>query len=174
MKNEEQSAFAEYLLKKRYSEATIASYCRLLKLLKIDNSISEPLKLYENINKCLKEYSVHSDIRSATISKVVANRYFEMKTGQHISEYIKDVHEMSILNDFYQYSVDFKKMTIEASKAECQHIQVFLKRVKKSTDIPLISPNLLDKDLRLMDFIGDICHANITERGCIYEIKLVA
>ena len=133
MKNEEQSAFAEYLLKKRYSEATIASYCRLLKLLKIDNSISEPLKLYENINKCLKEYSVHSDIRSATISKVVANRYFEMKTGQHISEYIKDVHEMSILNDFYQYSVDFKKMTIEASKAECQHIQVFLNTLDENT-----------------------------------------
>ncbi len=75
MKNEEHSAFAEYLLKKRYSAATIASYCRLLRLLKIDNSISEPLQLYENINKCLKEYSAYSSIRSATEQLQAARRW---------------------------------------------------------------------------------------------------
>jgi site-specific recombinase XerD len=126
MKNEEHSAFAEYLLKKHYSAATIASYCRLLRSLKIDYCISDPLQLYENINKCLKEYFACSGSRLATISKVVSNRYFEMKTGKQISELINCDHEISILNECYQYSVDFKKMTIEASKAECQHIRVFL------------------------------------------------
>lgn len=98
----------------------------MLKSLKIDDSLTESIQTYENINKCINEYSAHAGSRSITISKVVANRYFEMKTGRYISEFINDWHEIAMLNEFYQYSVDFKKMTVEASKAECQHIRMFL------------------------------------------------
>ncbi len=126
IKNGRNSAFAEYLLKKHYSATTIGSYCRMLRALKIDDSLTESSQLYENINKRLKEYSVHAGDRSIAISKVVVNRYFEMKTGLLFSAFNVKRHELVILKEFYHYSVDFKKMTIEASKAECQHIRAFL------------------------------------------------
>lgn len=132
MKNDDYTVFAQYLLKKQYSSATINMYCRMLKVLKIDGSLTEPNKIYENINKCLKEYSTYASNRLVAISKVVVNRYFEMKTEKHISEFINDKHEIAILKDFYQYSVEFKKMTIVASKAECQHIRAFLKYIDEN------------------------------------------
>jgi site-specific recombinase XerD len=128
MNDEHDSDFAEYLLDKHYSATTVGSYCRMLKNLKIDDSLIEPTQIYENINRCLDDYSSYAGSRAVAIAKVVVNRYFEMKTGRHVSEFINsnDRHEIAILNEFYQYSVNFKKMTVAASKAECQHIRFLL------------------------------------------------
>ena len=81
----------------------------MLKALKINDSLTETFQIYENINNCLKEYSTYASSRSTAISKVVANRYFEMKTGQSFLKFNEDRQDMSILNEFYHYSVDFKK-----------------------------------------------------------------
>ena len=42
MNDEHDSDFAEYLLDKHYSATTVGSYCRMLKNLKIDDSLIEP------------------------------------------------------------------------------------------------------------------------------------
>ncbi len=64
MKNSFIEDFSAYLLQKYYTAGTAESYCRSLKRLGIDYTISEPIQLYENIKMCLETYSSNVSGRS--------------------------------------------------------------------------------------------------------------
>lgn len=132
MKNNTIEDFAAYLLKNHYTARTTESYCRALKRLRIDYAIREPAHLYENIKMRLADFSSNISSRTLAITKVAANRYFEMLVGQSIAAFEISHREETtvdqILDKFYEYSVGFKGMSEKAAASEYRHIRSFLKQ----------------------------------------------
>lgn len=133
MKNNVIEDFATYLLQNHYTAGTTESYCRSLKRLGIDYSIRQPVQLYENIKMRLADSASNVSARTLAITKVAANRYFEMLVGQSITAFKishrKGTTADQILDEFYEYSVGFKDMSEKTAASEYRHIQAFLKQL---------------------------------------------
>lgn len=133
MKNNIIEDFAAYLQQNHYTAGTTESYCRALKRLGVDYTIREPAQLYENIKMRLTDSASNVSARTLAITKVAANRYFEMLVRQSITAFETSHRERiatdQILDKFYEYSVGFKGMSEKTAASEYRHIEAFLKQL---------------------------------------------
>lgn len=131
MNKKDFSDFSVYLRKKHYAHSTVCMYCDLLDRLGVNESISEPLQLFEHINKLLDGFSSQASKSTWHSARAAAGRYFEMVTGKAFAVFGKapgtDASIEGILSEFLEYSTGFKHIKPSTAKAECSHLRLFLK-----------------------------------------------
>jgi site-specific recombinase XerD len=103
--------------------------------------------LFEHINKSILRLSQDKSNSLIAQQKAAANLYFLMITGITFKDYATSIKKREaydeILEEFYNYSTEFKKITSQTVKSECNHIGSFLESIgyKTSNDILDICAN---------------------------------
>ncbi|QHQ61068.1 tyrosine-type recombinase/integrase [Anaerocolumna sedimenticola] len=122
--------FSAFLKTKGYAEQTIHSYSKALEIVSDTWDTDDPNVLYEHINSTLK--TLEPTLKTSTMHNIraAARQFFFLKTGTIYKDYVQKTNTQSgyadILNDFFIYSTEFKRITSESTKSECQHIKAFL------------------------------------------------
>lgn len=156
------ASFALYLQGKNYALSTVHMYCRLLDRMDIDYDISEPSQLHEHINIQLGSIEKEAAKSMVLSAKAAAARYFEMAVGDTLACFEENPIPKSpvdtILDEFLEYSTDYKKISETTAKAECRHLRVFLYRLngKYLQDPSLITTNEI-RDYVTNDLSGLKC-----------------
>jgi site-specific recombinase XerD len=135
---------------RNYSQFTIQKYCKSLGnfpngLYKLETNF-----LFEHIKKSKTNFSKnHSDSLIGN-HNAVANLYFLMLTGKTFRTYAKSIKKQKsydeILEEFYIYSIEFKKLNILTVKSECEHIGSFLECIGYKTFNDIL--NICANDVR--------------------------
>ena len=122
--------FSAFLKLRGYAEPTIRIYSKVLEIVSDTWNTNEPNLLYEHINSTLKTLEPTLDTSARHNIRAAARQFFLLKTGILYKNYVKKTNTQSgyddILNEFIIYSTEFKRITSESTKSECQHIKAFL------------------------------------------------
>jgi site-specific recombinase XerD len=119
-----------FMRERNYAKATIQKYC--ISLNNLPNRLYglEENLLFEHIKKSKIKFSKNNSISLIGNYNAAANLYFLMLTGKIFRAYAKSIKKQKsydeILEEFYIYSIEFKKLTLLTVKSECEHIGNFL------------------------------------------------
>lgn len=129
--------FSAFLKIRGYAEQTIHIYSKALEIVSNTWNTDDPNLLYEHINSTLK--TLEPTLKTSTKHNIraAARQFFLLKTGIIYKDYVHKTSRQSgyddILNDFFIYSTEFKSITSESAKSECQHIKAFLLYIGDAT-----------------------------------------
>lgn len=129
--------YEKFLMEKGYSEQTIRFYSKALEQTPDDWNTKVSAELYEHITKTL---TTAKELFSSTIYhslKPASHLYFLMITGISYKDYTRKHPEPTeydfILDEFFEYSTEFKGITTTSALAERQHVKSFLKYIGSSS-----------------------------------------
>lgn len=129
--------YSVFLKTRGYAEHTIHLYSQALEKVPDTWDTENPKYLYEHINSTLKKIEPTLKVTAWHNIRAAARQFFLFKTGNNYKDYIRKTDKQSdyatILNDFFIYSTEFKGITSESTKYECQHIKAFLLYLGKAT-----------------------------------------
>lgn len=113
-----------------YAKATIQKYCISLKNLPNRLYSLEENLLFEHIKKSKIKFSKNNSISLIGNYNASVNLYFLMLSGKTFKDYAKSIKKQKfydeIIEEFYVYSIEFKKISPLTVKSECTHIGSFL------------------------------------------------
>jgi len=122
--------FVAFLITRGYAKRTIQIYSEALENIPDTWETNDPKILYEHINNVLKKPSPTMSSTNIKNFRASIKQYFCLKTGLIYKDYDYKINHQScydnILNDFSIYSTDFKRISLNTTKSECQHIKKFL------------------------------------------------
>jgi len=125
-----ETTFTAFLRTRGYAERTIQIYSKGLENISNTWNTNDPCVLYEHINSTLKKLEPTLTASASHNVRAAARQYFLLKTGIIYKNYSFKINRQSIyadiINDFSVYSNEFKKITSNSTKSECQHIKKFL------------------------------------------------
>jgi site-specific recombinase XerD len=122
--------FSTFLRTRGYAEQTIRIYSKILGIVSDTWNTNDPKLLYEHINSTLKTLEPTLNLSTRHNIRAAARQLFLLKTGISYKDYANKTNRQSdytdILNDFFIYSTEFKGITSDSTKSECEHIKAFL------------------------------------------------
>ena len=130
-----------FMRERKYTKSTINDYCVSLKNLPDGLCNLKINLLFEHIKKSKIKFAQDKSNSLLGHHKAAANLYFLMITGITFRDYAISIKKQEaydeILEEFCNYSTEFKKITPQTVKAECEHIGSFLESIgyKTSNDI---------------------------------------
>lgn len=154
--------FTEFLRNKKYSEQTIRLYLNELEKIDIvDFKSAKDLDVFINstVNNAKNQGLTKSHIDSL---RAGLHQLFLMSFGITIKEYrsqnnSKDFIEL-LLDDFFNYSTNFKSQTISTAMAEKSHIRTFLNYIGFDASYDFSQMKIED----IIDFINT-CYTSLKE-----------
>jgi len=154
--------FTEFLRNKKYSERTIRLYLNELEKIDIvDFKSAKDLDVFINstVNNAKNQGLTKSHIDSL---RAGLHQLFLMSFGITIKEYrsqnnSKDFIEL-LLDDFFNYSTNFKSQTISTAMAEKSHIRTFLNYIGFDASYDFSQMKIED----IIDFINT-CYTSLKE-----------
>lgn len=148
-------SYVEYLERKGYSSRTIRFYSKALEQAPEIWNTETAQELYEHITNVLTMKRKHFSISAYHNITPASSLLFLMVSGTTIKEYSKQhtKHSVndSILDEFYRYSIEFKRMTDMSALAERHHVSEFLVYIGS---IPDNWSEIVAEDLR--DYVCDV------------------
>lgn len=122
--------FSAFLKIRGYAEQTIHIYSKVLESVSDTWNTDDPNLLYEHINSTLKTLEPTLNTSTRHNIRAAARQFFLLKTGTVYKDYTHKTNKQAgyadMINDFFIYSTEFKGITSESTKSECQHIKAFL------------------------------------------------
>lgn len=129
--------FSTFLRTRGYAEQTNHIYSKVLELVSDTWNTDDPKLLYEHINSTMKALEPTLKLTTKHNLRAAARQFFLLKTGIIYKDYVYKTNRQSayedILNDFFIYSTEFKGVTPNTSRSECQHIKTFLSYLGDTT-----------------------------------------
>lgn len=129
--------FSTFLRTRGYAEQTNHIYSKVLELVPNTWNTDDPKLLYEHINSTMKALEPTLKLTTKHNLRAAARQFFLLKIGIIYKDYVYKTNRQSayedILNDFFIYSTEFKGVTPNTSRSECQHIKTFLSYLGDTT-----------------------------------------
>lgn len=123
--------FEKFLGNKGYSPRTIHTYMKALEQAPDSWNVTEPQLLYEHIIYTLTDNNQTFSPSTRHNIGPASSLLFQMQTGEVFRNYDriqknKTTRNKELLEEFFKYSTEFKRITNMSATAECHHISVFL------------------------------------------------
>jgi len=129
--------YAEFLKDKGYSKRTIHCYSKALEQAPETWNTQVPQEIHEHITKTLATAKMNLTPTNRNNIKPASSLLFLMIAGITLKEYSRRHPQRSlhadILDEFFEYSTEFKGITILSAQAEQQHVKVFLEYIGNSS-----------------------------------------
>lgn len=133
MEHHQIQVFKEFMESQRYAARTICLYTTYLKRLPDFTVGIDEGTLFKHIKISLSELRCSCSKSELINLKAAANLFFKMTTGTKVKDYEKALRPPGRfewqLKEFYNYSVNVKKIRLATAESECTHVRQFLETV---------------------------------------------
>ncbi|MBL7006485.1 MAG: tyrosine-type recombinase/integrase [Spirochaetia bacterium] len=138
MKESQFQEFKEFMVSANYADGTIRQYTTALKRLPEEPANCTEQVLYEHIKSALERWQYSCPKYEYNQIRAAAHLLFLQQTGKTMKEYFRSTRIPDqydpILTEFYDYSVNFKKVSMQTADSERNNVKRFLSATVKCMD----------------------------------------